>query len=245
MQFRIADTFTASLARLAGDEQKAAKTTAFDLQMDPAGNGKSFHRVDRSRDPNFWSVRVNRDIRLIVHKTAGNLLLCYVDHHDKAYEWAERRKLEAHPTTGAAQLVEVRELVQDVLVPRHVDSSSQTRQQKPPLFAGHDDARLLAYGVPPEWLADVKAADEDTLLDIASHLPAEASEALLQLATGETPALPQPQEAGTDLFQHPDAQRRFRVMSDEEELARALKYPWDKWTVFLDPRHVLLRQVAS
>ena len=33
MQFRIADTFTASLARLTGEEQKAVKTTAFDLQL--------------------------------------------------------------------------------------------------------------------------------------------------------------------------------------------------------------------
>jgi hypothetical protein len=33
MQFRIADTFTDSLARLTGDEQKAVKTTTFDLQL--------------------------------------------------------------------------------------------------------------------------------------------------------------------------------------------------------------------
>ena len=32
MEFRIADTFTESLAKLTGEEQKAAKTTAFDLQ---------------------------------------------------------------------------------------------------------------------------------------------------------------------------------------------------------------------
>jgi len=32
MEFRIADTFTDSLARLAADEQKGVKTTAFDLQ---------------------------------------------------------------------------------------------------------------------------------------------------------------------------------------------------------------------
>ncbi len=36
MEFRIADTFTDSLAKLTGDEQKAAKTTAFELQMNPA-----------------------------------------------------------------------------------------------------------------------------------------------------------------------------------------------------------------
>ena len=36
MDFRIADTFTDSLARLTGEEQKAVKTTAFDLQVNPA-----------------------------------------------------------------------------------------------------------------------------------------------------------------------------------------------------------------
>jgi hypothetical protein len=87
---------------LTGDEQKAVKTTAFDLQIDPANPGMKFHKLHKARDKIFWSVRVSRDIRLIVHKTAGNLIFCYVDHHDKAYDWAERRKLETHPTTGAA-----------------------------------------------------------------------------------------------------------------------------------------------
>ena len=85
MEVRIADTFTANLARLTGDEQKAAKTTAFDLQLNPANPGFSFHRLEGARDKNFWSVRVSRDIRLIVHRTDTSLLLCYVDHHDKAY----------------------------------------------------------------------------------------------------------------------------------------------------------------
>ncbi|MCL6712586.1 UvrD-helicase domain-containing protein [Pseudomonas sp. R2.Fl] len=235
MEFRIADTFTTSLARLTGDEQKAAKTTAFDLQVDPTGNGMSFHKLDRAKDQNFWSVRVSRDIRLIVHKTAGSLLLCYVDHHDKAYQWAERRKLEVHPTTGAAQLVEVRERIEEILVPKYVEDSRPATGQKPKLFAKYGDAQLLAYGVPQEWLADVKAADEDSLLELADHLPGEAAEALLELATGGMPMLPEVAAKGADPFQHPDAQRRFRVMSDMDELARALEYPWDKWTVFLHP----------
>jgi len=235
MNFRIADTFTTSLARLTADEQKAAKTTAFDLQMDPAGNGKSFHKLDHAKDPNFWSVRVSSDIRLIVHKTTGSLLLCYVGHHDDAYQWAERRKLEVHPTTGAAQLVEIRERVEEIRIPQYVVDAPPIASQKPNLFATYDDAQLLAYGVPQEWLVDVKAADEDALLELAGHLPGEAAEALLELATGGTPTLPEVAGEGTDPFQHPDAQRRFRVMSDVDELARALEYPWDKWTVFLHP----------
>src|SRR5258708_7731661 len=114
MDFCIADTFRDSLALLTGDEQKAAKTSAFDLQLNPSSPGMQFHKLDKAKDKNFWSVRVNRDIRAIVHKTESSLLLCYVGHHDAAYQWAERRKLEVHPRTGAAQLVELRETVKEI-----------------------------------------------------------------------------------------------------------------------------------
>ncbi len=234
MEFRIADTFTESLARLTGDEQKTVKTTAFDLQINPASPGMSFHRLAKSRDKGFWSVRVNQDIRLIVHRTAESLLLCYVDHHDKAYAWAERRKLETHPTTGAAQLVEVRERVQEILVPAYVPQSAAAAP-KQPLLANVPEVDLLGYGVPPEWLADVRGATEDTLLSLADHLPAEAAEALLELATGGTRQKPPPVAVPADPFEHPDARRRFRVVTDVDELARALEYPWERWIVFLHP----------
>ena len=237
MDFRIADTFTDSLARLTGDEQKAVKTTAFDLQMNPANPGMSFHRLDKAKDKNFWSVRVNSDIRLIVHKTAGSLLLCYVDHHDKAYDWAGRRKLETHPRTGAAQLVEIRETVKEVLVPLYVQTELplQPRACTTNLFADKSDEELLGYGVPEDWLDDVRQATEESLLALADRLPAEAAEALLELATGGKPRMAQPTEPVANPFEHPDALRRFRVMTNVEELQRALDFPWEKWTVFLHP----------
>jgi mRNA-degrading endonuclease RelE of RelBE toxin-antitoxin system len=237
MEFRIADTFTDSLARLTGEEQKAVKTAAFDLQINPANPGMSFHKLDKAKDKNFWSVRVNRDIRLIVHKSDASLLLCYVAHHDGAYDWAERRKLETHPKTGAAQLVEIRETVKEVFVPVYVQAElpSAASPDRKSLFAAMSDDELLGYGVPAEWLSDVKTADEDTLLLLTDHLPAEASEALLELATGGKPRVSQPSEPQASPFDHPDAQRRFRVMTNVEELQRALEFPWEKWAIFLHP----------
>ena len=238
MDFRIADTFTDSLARLTGDEQKAVKMTAFDLQLNPANPGMSLHKIDRAKDKNFWSVRVSSDIRLIVHRSAASLLLCYTDHHDKAYAWAEKRRLETHPKTGAAQLVEIRETVQEVVVPVYVQTQLPVAAKAPAtrqLFAGVADGDLLSYGVPTDWLDDVRQATEDTLLGLTDHLPAEAAEALLELATGGKPRVPEPQVDVVDPFEHPDAQRRFRVMTNVEELERALDYPWEKWTVFLHP----------
>ena len=115
MEFRIADTFTDSLSRLTAQEQKAVKTTAFDLQLDPSAPGLKFHKLAQAKDRNFWSVRVNDDLRLIVHRTEAGLLLCYVGHHDDAYRWAERRKIEQHPKTGAAQIVLLRERIEELL----------------------------------------------------------------------------------------------------------------------------------
>jgi mRNA-degrading endonuclease RelE of RelBE toxin-antitoxin system len=234
--FRIADTFTDSLARLSGAQQKIVKTTAFDLQLDPANPGMQFHKLDKAKDKRFWSVRVSADLRLIVHKSETSLLLCYVDHHDKAYQWAERRKLETHPKTGAAQLVELRETVKEITVPKYVDGARhKLLPTKPPLFATVSDDVLLGYGVPVEWLPEVRRANDDSILEIAGHLPAEAVEALLNLATGVRLPVAALWTTGANPFAHPDAQRRFRVMANVEELAQALEYPWEKWTIFLHP----------
>ncbi len=235
MEFRIADTFTDSLARLTGDEQKAVKTTAFDLQLNPANPGMQFHKLDKAKDKNFWSIRVNADIRLIVHRAEGSLLLCYVDHHDKAYSWAERRKLQTHPKTGAAQLVEIRETIQEIFIPTYVEAPLKSRTTQRLLFDSFSNDDLLGYGVPTEWLGDVRQATEETLFTIAEHLPGEAAEALLELATGGKPRIPQLVAQTPNPFAHPDAQRRFRIMADVEELTRALEFPWEKWTVFLHP----------
>lgn len=241
MNFRIADTFTGSLSRLDQDEQKQVKMTAFDLQMNPANPGFKFHKLDKTKDKNFWSVRVNDDIRIICHRSSESLLLCYVDHHDKAYQWAERRKLETHPKTGAAQLVEVRERVEEIRIPVYVQESEPAlahdgRTTGVPVFADRSEEELLGFGVPQEWIDDVRGVDEDGLLGLAEHLPGEAAEALLELATGSQPEVSGSEWAKDDPFLHPDAQRRFCLVTSNEELERALDYPWERWLVFLHPQ---------
>ncbi|RFP86351.1 ATP-dependent helicase [Rhodobacteraceae bacterium 63075] len=230
MTFRIADSFSDSLARLTAQEQKAVKTAAFDLQMTPDNPGLSLHRVDRARDKGFWTARVNRDIRLVLHRQGGDTLLAWVGHHDDAYAWAERRRLESHPRTGAMQIVEIRETVEEVVIQRYVEEAVR----KPRLFEREADDALLSWGVPEDWLGVVRDATEDTVLDIAGHLPAEAGEALLQAATGGRPQPSAPVE-GADPFAHPDAGRRFRVMENVDELRAALEAPWERWAVYLHP----------
>jgi hypothetical protein len=236
----LADTFTASLARLGNDEQKQAKLAAFDLQTNPDNPGLQFHRIDKSRDPNFWSVRVNRDLRIVVHKSRGSLMLAYVGHHDDAYDWAGRRVIAAHPSTGVIQIREVRELVENI-TPRS-DSAvlplEESRKAAPSAPVNHpftslSAQQLLSIGVPSDWIADVLAATDDSYFALHDHLPPEAGEALLNYAaTGLLSLTP---SSAADPLAHPDTQRRFRVLDGVEELRAALDAPFEKWATFLHP----------
>ena len=184
-------------------------------------------------------MRVNDDIRLIVHRTASSLLLAYVGHHDDAYAWAERRQDRAAPDRPARRSWwrSARRVEEIVVADAHAERSQRLRRRrKPPLFADMPRgraARLWRAG----GLAGRRAArpPRTRCFDLAAHLPQEAAEALLNLATGGQPALPPPAPADADPFAHPDAQRRFRVLTNVAELERALDYPWEKWTVFLHP----------
>jgi superfamily I DNA/RNA helicase len=242
----IADKFEASLQRLSADEQKAAKLTVYELQTNPASSGLNYEAVKRAKDNRFRSVRVTRDVRMIVHEMGNSITVCYVGRHDDAYDWAARRRLEAHPKTGAAQLVEIRETVREVEVPvvvaaprsrdEPIVSGAVAAARDEPLFAGMTDEELLGYGVPADWLDDVRLVSDDAALEaLADLLPAEATEALWELATGGTPEAPFHAGRDQDPFEHPDAQRRFLLVGTEDELRRALDYPWERWMVFLHP----------
>jgi len=244
MNFLLADSFTDALARLGNAEQKKVKTAVFDLQVNPARPGLRLHKLDRAKDPNFWSARVSGDLRIIVHRTDESLLLCYVGHHDGAYAWAERRRIERHPKTGAMQIVELierqeetpaGEAVSGEVTPQAAPADVPRERYRPPLFLTLSDDELLSVGVPEAWLGHVRNADEDSFLDIAERLPDEAAEALLAYAATGVLEPAETAEAAGDPFAHPDAQRRFRVMENVDELERALDYPWEKWTVFLHP----------
>ncbi len=250
--FRIADTFTKALGKLNAREQAATKVTVFDLQQNPSSPGLRFHRIDGSRDQRFWTVRVNRDIRVVVHKAENSFLVCYVNHHDDAYKWAECRRIEVHPRTGAAQVVEVRERVEDSAAPYFANVQPQLMKVAdepapaylPGPFHRLSEQELLGVGVPEDWIGDIKQASEDDFLDIAEHLPAEASDALLDYVSSGILSQPVQTRALIDPFDHPDAQRRFRVMENMEELECALAYPWEQWAIFLHPsqRELVNRQ---
>jgi len=250
MNFHIADSFTAALSRLTGQEQKQAKTSAFDLQLNPAHPGLQMHRLTNCRDPNFWSVRVNQDIRIIIHKTEASFMLAYIDHHDDAYAWASRRRIEAHPRTGAIQIVEVHETVEEDAEPLFAASKIESAPEPvqpvaPAIFADLTEDALLDIGTPSDWVTGILTWTEERFFQLSDRLPAEVAEALLDYAANGR--LPTPEPAAADPFAHPDTLRRVQTITSEAELRLALDFPWDKWSVFLHPsqRNVVDRDFSG
>ncbi len=233
MTLLYAPTFTQSLTRLTTPEQKQVKITAFDLAQDPSGNGLSLHRVDKT--DGFWTARVSQDVRLVLHKSGDKTLLCYVDHHDAAYRWAERRTLVPHERTGAMQFVEVIERTEERLVYTEKVEAAPVPVKRP--FAALTDDQLLDVGVPRAWLDPVRLADEASVDGLFDSLPGEAAEALLDFVTGGRleDHIAVRMAPGADPFTHPDAQRRFRVVDNLDELRAALDQPFERWAVFLHP----------
>jgi hypothetical protein len=144
---------------------------------------------------------------MILHKLGDTLMLCYVDHHKPAYEWAERRKIDVHPKTGAAQIVEVveKEVVRSIV--REVE-------HEPPLFAKYEAGYLEAIGVPPEWVEPVRHVNHRELEALIGRLPDEAMERLMELAAGNPVPVPSV-KTGVNPYLHPDAQRRFRLLDNQ------------------------------
>lgn len=250
MTLLYASTFADALGKLSHNEQKQVKITTVDLMMDPKGTGLSLERLTRAGDDKVWSARVSRDLRIILRRDGDDNLLAYVGHHNDAYRWAERRKFIPHERSGAMQIVQVIE-GQEKAEPGHGDHSSapEAAEKVVQPFWSLTDDQLLDVGVPREWLSHVQEMPEAEIDSLFDSLPAEAAEALYDFATGGkledhmvTPAAP-----GTDPYAHPDAQRRFRVFENVDELTAALDAPFEKWAVFLHPaqRELVRRKVTG
>ncbi len=227
MKVVIADSFVASLNKLDGPLQPLVKQKAFDFQLNPETPGFKYHRLN-CKDKHFWSIYVNDDIRIIIHRHGDTNVLCYTDHHDPSYRWAEKRRLDVHPDTGAAQFVVIDERVEEVVkrIVREVE-------EEQPVFAKYEPDYLQALGVPAELLDAVRYIGPSKLAELIDLLPEEATERLLDLAEGRP--VPRPQRVGGDPFAHPDARRRFKLVDSNDELRQALDAGWEKWVVFLHP----------
>lgn len=236
-----ADFFTA-FAQIPKRQQTKVLEFVNKFRTDPRSSGINYEKINVARDKNLRSVRIDNTYRGIVMKPeTGNVyLLLWVDHHDKAYEWAKDRRCEINPETGCIQVY----VVDETLTPAETPAVEQSY-----LFAGIRDREFLRLGVPNPLLEQVKKISSIENLDLMKHsLPVDCFEALTFLAQGDPledvltlidSYSVTAQNVNTDDYAaallNPISLQKFSVDPSEQELEAMLRAPLEKWRVFLHP----------
>ncbi len=232
-EVNVAKTFLASTSQLSTSERGRVFDFLAKFMRDPAHPSISLERVNNTGDAGMWSARITQGLRAIIHRAGSMNTLLYAGQHDDAYHWAERRRLEHHPITGALQIVETTESAEALLAEK---SPAESPADLPGLFAGFAEDYLLSLGVPADWLPTLRLVRfEDQVLTVVERLPEEVGERLLALAGGEFVTPPAPVSPSRPLAENPDNLRRFWVVQDADELREVLDRPLSDWVKFLHP----------
>jgi hypothetical protein len=247
----LSQDFLLQLAKLPSGIQSKVMKWAIQFQADPTSPGINYENINAARDSNLKSVRLDRDWRGIVFKpSSGDVyVLLYVDHHDEAYRWAEKRRLAINPVTGAMQMVVLESVAEAVPVeaikaaepPRSVEVTPK------PIFAELSDRDLLSLGVPEDALAAVRSLASDNQLDgMQAVLPVEAYEGLFLVAAGDTVSqvltsremrVDRPVDTAdfATALATPESQSRFVIVDNDEAMLAIMNAPLAQWRVFLHP----------
>jgi superfamily I DNA/RNA helicase len=110
----------------------------------PAGNGLNLESVEGSKDKSLKSLRLDQSYRAIAFETATDIMFVHVNAHDKAYRWAEGRRVKLDNASNRIRIVEEIEQAS-----KSVDVDESTSG----LFVGFKDKKLTSLGVAHEAIA--------------------------------------------------------------------------------------------
>ncbi len=238
----IASDFLLSFSKIPKKQQARVMDFVTKFRSNPDLPGINYEKIVNSKDKNMRSVRIDQSYRGIVLKPEkGNVyVLLWVDHHDKAYKWAENKSYRIHPETGSLQVIEIEKYAEKKLSGHDIEKM---------LFEHIRNRHLLKIGLPEVQIPLIRNLKTVEGLDqISSQIPQEAYESLFFLAEGFSldEVLSEIDTSGktettidTDDFrsalEQPDSRRRFYVVEDDLELAAILNEPLEKWRIFLHP----------
>lgn len=209
MQYAISLEFLNAYSSLSKSDQKNVRQTLGKVSVDYEGSGLRLHKLEHPSGKMF-SYSVNKDIRIIVHKETNQIDLLYVDHHDTAYEWLQRRKF-----------VRIGDTLRIIVTDEEDDLSSLLKSPSSGQLDRKIEESHLQYH--KEQLA--KLTSEEECLDYIVSLSFDDIEK---------------DELLVFTIRHVMGYRLLPIttvqpIADDQELMDALKYPLDLWRVFLHP----------
>jgi len=253
MTIALSSDFLLAFSNVQKSHQKQVREFIERFRERPDAPGLNYETIQSAKGKDLYSVRINQAYRAVVfHPSSSQVyVLSWVDHHDEAYRWAERKQFVVHPSTGALQMLSAESSEAATAAP--APAAPETG-----LFSQVKDKHLLRLGVPEELIGLVRDIDSDAELEaLESRFPQEAYEALYMLASGfsldevfremEKPE----EEVAVDqkdfvaALQNQDSKRRFYVVDEARDLAEILNAPLDQWRVFLHPKQRRLVSVRA
>jgi len=239
------DKYFENLLKLTPNEQNQANKAVMQFQQDPQHSGLHYEKLTACKDTKLRSIRANQDVRIILAAAENQslYLMLHVAHHDDAYAWGAKRKVEVNPNTGSIQVYTVEEKSLSAAPAENADVA------QPGLFDAVRDRQLLQLGLPDSALALVRAMRIEADLENArdnEQVPLDVYEGLFMLLAGASfeeaynEIVPvAPQAVDTDDFStalaRPESQAHFAVAENEAALQEVLNQSIEKWRVFLHP----------
>lgn len=268
IKIALGSDFLTAFSRLPEKQQKKVRRFLDEFSSRPSDSTHNYEKIQGAADPNLRSVRIDGDYRGIVLKPdTGNVyILLWVDKHDSAYSWAERRTCAVHPTTGTMQVILTREAAAETAAiptpPRPaVDGGLAPNPARTPtirpLFDQVSDDELASLSIPLSLLSHVRAVRTEEDVDrLEAILPREAFEAVFLLAAGYSveearSELGIAKESAVDTsdfaaaVERPGTKRQFVVVSDAAEMEKILAAPLEQWRVFLHPSQRKLAELQA
>lgn len=208
--------------------------------QNPLHPSLDLHELDRLPYKNWWSYYVNKDIRVIVSDQQDCWVVCYVAHHDDAYQWARRKRFTLDLLTGSYSMAPpVNEVAETTSAP----------EEAPEVFhvplSGYTPEQIMRLGIPDrDWAERLTNATKEQLERILYRaleedwFPEDVIERLMHLADKTKPyrELLPPQISvlmPSELFRR--RPRDFWSPESEQDIRKAIQRGWQEWIIFLHP----------
>src|ERR1039457_259532 len=107
MTIALSSDFLLAFSNIQKGHQKQVREFIERFRERPDGPGLNYEVIQSAKGKDLYSVRINQAYRAVVFHPSNSqvYVLSWVDNHDDAYRWAERKQFVVHPATGALQML--------------------------------------------------------------------------------------------------------------------------------------------
>ena len=206
----------------------------------PGANGLNLESVEGSKDKALKSLRLDQNYRAIAFETSSDIMFVHVNDHDKAYRWAEGRRVKLDGASNRIRIVEEIEEVQEAVDVAVLPSD---------LFDAFKDKKLISLGVVAEAIAIARTiATEEELEASEDRFDPLSFQVLYALAAGYTEeevhsivggaiddSVDSADKTFDELLVTDESQQTIFTPQSVEELRRFFDGELEGWRVWLHP----------